>query len=631
MSLVDEPDQPDQPKVSNAHFWLSAFRALQKLYPFLRPYRGLLVLSVISSAGIAAATAAYAWLVRPFLDGVFQEKDPGLIIVLPLALLATGLLKNLLTYLQSYLGILISSSLVADLRQQAFDHAIRLPIRFHDEYSSGRLLNRILQSAGQVAGGLPWVVKDVIQQVFTFLALAGLCFYLDWQLASVLLIVSPLSAYVISKATRRLHSLAEQNQQLGESLTVRLTESLSSIRLLKAYVRETYEGARFRSINKLFTQSAIKIGCLQALSGRVIETVGIVSLSAIVTYGGFQVIAGKTTPGSFYSFMVALILTYPPLKRLGAAGQNAHVLSVAASRVFQILDVPLEDRPTPGAIVLPPLARTLEFKDVSFRYPGSTRPALEQVTLSIRAGETIALVGRTGAGKTTLTNLLLRFYDPVEGAITFDGVDIQTTTFASLRRQTGIVPQETVLFDDTVKANIAYGREEATDAVVRSAAMAAYADEFISRLPRGYESIIGERGIQLSGGQRQRLAIARAIVNNPPILILDEATSSLDSESERLVQVALANVMRERTTIVIAHRLTTVRQAHRIVVLKDSRVVGIGPHEQLIESCEEYQRLYRAQFMDLDRSAPDIDAGESPPEPSTPLREPFLGDPAPSG
>jgi len=330
------------------------------------------------------------------------------------------------------------------------------------------------------------------------------------------------------------------------------------------------------------------------------EVIGVLGVAGIIWYGGYLVIQGTMTPGAFFSFLAAMIMAYTPLKRLAGANNTIQQALAAAERVFQVLDLPNEQDRDRGSNDLPPLARSLEFRGVSFRYEGGGVPALVGIHLSVKAGEVLALVGSSGSGKTTLASLVPRFYEPTEGAILIDGQDIQHGTLRSLRKQIGIVSQDTVLFDETVKNNIAYGRVGATDQEVLEAATLAYAHEFITRLPDGYHTVIGENGVKLSGGERQRLAIARAILRDPPILILDEATSSLDSESERMVQLAFSNLMRNRTTLVIAHRLSTVQNADRIVVLDRGSIVESGSHEELLQRGGLYKRLHAMQFQDMD-------------------------------
>jgi subfamily B ATP-binding cassette protein MsbA len=537
--------------------------------------------------------------VKPLLDGIFIEKDQFLLMVLPVVLLCVTVFNGLLVYAQSYLMNYINNWVIADIRQQLFSHMACLPVQFHDRHSSGRLVSRVLNDVGAMGNAVPGVMRKLIQQSLTFIAVMGVAFYQNWQLAAVFLVLIPVSSYAASRVGSRLAPLATRGQQLAEDLTSLLEEAFSGIRILKAYGNERLESDRFWRGQELIVHTGIKSGLLSALTSPVMEIIWVTGIGAIIWYGGYQVINGAMTPGGFFSFLTAVFMASKPIRAMGAAHNSLQMSIAAAQRVFEILDVENEEHGDRGKAILPRFSRSLEFRNVSFRYDGRHEMALTGIELTVHAGEVVAFVGRSGSGKSTLVHLVLRFYNPVGGAILIDGQDIRQVTLQSLRRQIGMVPQEPILFDDTVRNNISYGRMGAGDAEIMTAAKAAGAHEFIERLPNGYETIIGEKGVRLSGGQRQRLAIARAILRDPPILILDEATSSLDSESERIVQWALHNFMKRRTTLVIAHRLSTVLNAHRIVVLDRGRLAGLGTHEQLLGSCEVYQRLYRAQFQDL--------------------------------
>jgi subfamily B ATP-binding cassette protein MsbA len=366
---------------------------------------------------------------------------------------------------------------------------------------------------------------------------------------------------------------------------------------VKAFGREEAEAGRFRDSNRAYLRTLMKSIQVSSLTASHMEVIGVVGVAAIIWYGGYLVIHGTMTPGAFFSFLTAMFMAYTPIRRLSGANNTIQQALAAAERVFEVMDLQTEQALDRGRKELLPVSRSLEFRNVTFQYEGSERPALADVTLTVEAGTIVALVGSSGSGKTTLVSLVPRFYDPTEGAVLIDGQDIRGYRLASLRRQIGIVSQETVLFDESVRNNIAYGRAGATDDEVIGAAKQAYAHDFIQRLPDGYATPIGENGVKLSGGERQRLAIARALLRDPPILILDEATSSLDSESERIVQLALANLIKHRTTLVIAHRLSTVQNADRIVVLDRGRVVETGTHAELLQRGGLYQRLHAIQFQ----------------------------------
>lgn len=572
---------------------------LRRLLKYTRKYWKWLAFSMLCSSGIAGLTSTYAWLVKPFLDGIFVEKNHVLLMLLPAALLGVTILKGLLGYALSYAMSCVSNRMVSDIQQELFIHLTLLPIRFHDRHSSGRLVSRVLNDVGTMGSAIPEMMKRVVQQALTFVAMMGVAFYQNWQLASLLLILGPVAAAASLRVGNRMVPLATRSQQLAEDTTSLLEEAFSAIRIVKAYGNERREHARFRDNQDLVVQTRIKFALVASLTSPIIEFIGVIGIGAIIWYGGYQVINGTMTPGEFFSFLMALALAYRPVRAMGGVNTVIQSAIAAAVRVFELLDQENETAMDHGTFQLPPLSRSLEFRHVEFRYEGRKESALTGIDLTIQVGEVIALVGRSGAGKSTLAHLVIRFYDPTSGTILMDGRDLREATLESLRGQIGVVTQEPILFDDTVYNNISYGRTDASHADVVAAAKAAAADEFIQRLPDGYESLIGEKGVKLSGGQRQRIAIARAILRDPPLLILDEATSSLDSESERLVQGALCNLMKRRTALVIAHRLSTVLNAHRIVVLDRGHIVGSGTHEQLLSTSEVYQQLYRAQFQDL--------------------------------
>jgi subfamily B ATP-binding cassette protein MsbA len=571
-----------------------------RLLRYLRKYWFHLAVGFACSVGVAGLTAAYAWLVKPFLDGIFIDKNQFLLMTLPLVLLCVTLCKGFLVYAQSYLMNYINNWVIADIRQELFSHMACLPVQFHDRHSSGRLVSRVLNDVTAMGNAVPGVMRKLIQQSLIFIALTGVAFYQNWRMAAVFLVLIPASTFAASRVGSRLTPLATRGQQLTEDLTSLLQEAFSGIRILKACGNERLESDRFWRGQELIVRTGIKSGLLTALTSPLMEIIWVSGIGAIIWYGGYQVIRGTMTPGGFFSFLTAVFMTAKPIRAMGAVNNSLQLSVASAQRVFEILDLDNEEHEDRGKPILPRFSRSLEFRNVSFRYDGSREIALTGIELTVQAGEVVAFVGSSGSGKSTMVNLVLRFYDPSGGAILVDGQDIRQVTLQSLRRQIGMVPQEPILFDDTVRNNISYGRIGSSDAEIMAAAKAAGAHEFIERLPNDYETIIGEKGVRLSGGQRQRLAIARAILRDPPILILDEATSSLDSESERIVQWALRNFMKNRTTLVIAHRLSTILNADRIVVLDRGRMVGIGSHRDLLASCEAYQRLYDAQFINVE-------------------------------
>ncbi|MGH7251553.1 MAG: lipid A export permease/ATP-binding protein MsbA [Nitrospiraceae bacterium] len=571
-----------------------------RLLRYLWPYRVRLTAAFVCSVLVAGLTGAYAYLIQPVLDGIFINKDRTLLVALPVAILVIAALKGLFSYGQNYLMSYVGNQVIADVRQSLFVHLMRLPVGFHDANTSGRLVSRVIHDVNLMANAVTGVLKDIFQQGLTFLAMIAVIFHMNWKLAAVSIIVVPLSVHTMVRMGLRLRSLATRGQERMGDMASALQQALAGIRIVKAFGQEETEAGRFGDSNRSFLSASMKSIQVSSLVNSHMEVIGVFSVAAIIWYGGYLVIEGAMTPGAFFSFLAAMVMAYTPIRRLAGANNTIQQALSAAIRVFDMLDMETELHRDHGRIELPPIEQSLEFRNVSFQYEGAEAPALREISLTVGAGEVVALVGSSGGGKSTLVSLVPRFYEPTEGVILIDGRDIRDGTLRSLRAQIGIVSQDTVLFDDTVWNNIAYGHEKATDEDVSRAAELAFAHEFIQRLPERYHTLIGENGVKLSGGERQRLAIARAILRDPPILILDEATSSLDSESERIVQLAFSNLMRNRTTLVIAHRLSTVQKADRIVVLDRGQIVESGSHEELLQRGGLYKRFHAVQFQDMD-------------------------------
>ncbi|MGH7167407.1 MAG: lipid A export permease/ATP-binding protein MsbA [Nitrospiraceae bacterium] len=571
-----------------------------RLLRYLWPYRVRLTAAFVCSVLVAGLTGAYAYMIQPVLDGIFINKDRTLLVALPIAILVVAALKGLFSYGQNYLMNYVGNQVIADVRQSLFVHLMRMPVGFHDANTSGRLVSRVIHDVNLMANAVTGVLKDIFQQGLTFLAMIAVIFHMNWKLAAVSIIVVPLSVHTMVRMGLRLRSLATRGQERMGDMASALQQALAGIRIVKAFGQEETEAGRFGDSNRSFLSASMKSIQVSSLVNSHMEVIGVFSVAAIIWYGGYLVIQGAMTPGAFFSFLAAMVMAYTPIRRLSGANNTIQQALAAAIRVFDMLDMETELHRDHGRIELPPIEQSLEFRKVSFQYEGAESPALREISLTVGAGEVVALVGSSGGGKSTLVSLVPRFYEPTEGVILIDGRDIREGTLRSLRAQIGIVSQDTVLFDDTVWNNIAYGHEKATDEDVSRAAELAFAHEFIQRLPERYHTLIGENGVKLSGGERQRLAIARAILRDPPILILDEATSSLDSESERMVQLAFSNLMRNRTTLVIAHRLSTVQKADRIVVLDRGQIVESGSHEELLQRGGLYKRFHAVQFQDMD-------------------------------
>jgi subfamily B ATP-binding cassette protein MsbA len=570
---------------------------LWRIVSYLRNYRLRLLGAFLCSAGVALLQAVNAWLVKPVLDDIFIGRNQELLMILPLIILGVAILKAFFSYGQSYLMGYVGQWLVADVRQQLFIHIVRLPIRFHDANTSGRLMARVISDVNEMSNAIPSVLKDIFQQGLTFVALIGVAFYQNWKMATVVLVVLPMSGYVLIRFGKRIRKLSKKGQESIGSMASVLKEAFSGIKVVKAYGQEEKEGQRFFLMNKAFRTAKVKSSQASAMSSPMLEVIGACGIAFIIWYGGGLVIAGEMKPGEFFSFLTAMFMAYGPVRKMSGANASVQRALAGAQRVFSVLDLDSELSKDEGKRTLPPIKHKLKFSNVSFTYEGAKDSSLDNVNLTVPVGEVVALVGASGSGKTTLVSLVPRFYRPTQGTVTIDDMDIRSVDRSSLRRQIGIVSQETVLFDDLIRNNIAYGRPDATEEQIIEAARAAYAWEFIERLPNGLDTFVGENGLKLSGGQRQRLAIARAILRDPPILILDEATSALDSESEQLVQQALANLMKARTTLVIAHRLSTVQHADRLVVMNRGRIEEIGTHAELLKKGGLYTRLYQMQFQ----------------------------------
>ena len=571
-----------------------------RLLSYVRAYWFRLGGAIACSGLVAGFHLAYARLVKPMVDDVFIAQDATWLMLVPVMLMAVSVLKGLSGYGQAYLMTYVGARIVTDIRRQLFHHLLRLPISFHLRTPSSHMLSRVINDVNWIQQSVSGVLKDLFQQSLTFLVLLGYMVYVDWRLTALAVVVLPLAVYPIVRFGTRMRLFATRGQERTADMSLALQEGLTGIRIVKGFTREEKEGQRFDTINQAYFRNWMKATQVSALTTPVMEAVGVIGTAAIIWYGGSKVFAGAMTPGEFFSFLTAAILMYNPFRRVAVANNTVQQALAAAARVFAVLDEPNEEARDTGTKDLDQVRHAIALRDVSFHYEGVTVPVLRNITLTVHAGEVLALVGSSGAGKTTLVNLIPRFFDPTSGVIMIDGVDLKEIRLAALRSRIGIVSQETLLFDATVRDNVAYGILGNPHGDVVEASTAAFAHDFIMQLPDGYDTLIGENGVKLSGGERQRIAIARAILRDAPILILDEATSALDSESERMVQLALGNLMKNRTTFVIAHRLSTVQHANRIAVLDRGQVVELGSHEELLKLGGLYQRLHSMQFQPLE-------------------------------
>lgn len=570
---------------------------LKRCLGYFLPYKIRIGVALLSMVIVAACQGAVAWLVQPAFDKIFDTRDDQYLILIPIALVTVVLVKGVFRYLQNYEMRLCGLKVLERLRNELHEKIMRLPMRFFDDTQVGMLQSRIIMDVNMIRNSLPAIVM-LVRQALEMVFLIGVAFWQEPFLASVAVVGFPLAVYPIIFFGKKLRKIGRKNQSKISDISVVLNEAFSGVRVVKAFAQEDRESLRFAVENKKLVEIAQKEIVFSEMSSPVMDLVGAVGAAVVMWYGGQAVIAGETTPGTFFSFLAAVFLLYQPVKKLNSANMDIQRALAGAERVFEILDSTEDVEESGGEEVLDGPFESLRFTDVSFSYPGCERPALDGVNLSVRAGQRVALVGPSGSGKTTLVNLIPRFYLPQKGGIMLNGRPVEDYSLASLRRNIGIVSQDAFLFDTSVRDNIAYGQEAPAPERVEECARTAFAHDFVTEMPQGYDTVLGERGVKLSGGQKQRLTIARALLKNPPLLILDEATSALDTESERKVQAALENLMQDRTSIVIAHRLSTVINADVIVVMHHGRIVDTGTHSELLEKCPLYARLHSMQFQD---------------------------------
>jgi subfamily B ATP-binding cassette protein MsbA len=574
----------------------SSVAIYRRLFVHLKPHLPILLVGGALAFVVAAMEGAIAWLVKPAMDDIFIRRDVAMLTFIPLLLFGAYVVKGVARYGQSYLMAAVGERVVATLRRTLYRHIQGMPLSFFSDRHSADLMSRIITDVNRLARLSSTVLVMTVRQVALMVALVAVMFAREWRLAIIALLVFPLIGVTVRAIGRRLYRINKRSQEKIAELNVLLHEALAGTKIVKAFGREAHEAERFDRVNDRLLALALKDHRADEITEPLMEIVAALGVMGALWYGGHQVISGAMTPGDFFSFTAALALLYGPVRQLSRIVNTVQQSTASVERVFEVLDTPPAIADRPGARVLTEFTGSLVLAGVSFRYADAAEPVLRDIDLEVRRGEVVAFVGMSGAGKSTLLDLLPRFHDVTAGRITVDGHDVRDLTQASLRAQIGLVTQDTFLFSDSIHYNIAYGRPDAAFADIARAARQANAEDFILACPQGYDTLVGERGVRLSGGQRQRLAIARAFLKDPPILILDEATSDLDAESEFMVQQALADLMRGRTVLVIAHRLATVRNADRIVVVHEGRIAEVGRHDQLLASDGVYRRLYALQM-----------------------------------
>lgn len=591
-------------------------RDLLRLLRYLQPHWPFFTLATFCMVLVGLLESAIGALIVPIFDQAFVQgagtrtatlfglqrlipAEPlGAWKIISILLITFTITKGIAEYLSTYLMARIGQSAVLKLRQDLYSHLLAQSATFFERHRTNYLVSRLVSSAAAIETAVTSTIRDMLRESFTLVAFLAASFYYSWRLTLGSLAIAPIIALLTAKFGTALRNLARESFEGSKRLTDTAQEALANQGIVKAYQAEKRESARFTEVAKQIVRANLRSASISGAAPPTIELIGILFVVLLLFFGQQEIIAGRLNAAQFVTFLFFLFRSYDPMRKLSRLQNSMEQALAAAHHVWEVMDEHATIVEKPNALQLPPLKSEIELRNVSFGYANESRSVLRDVTLRIPAGTMVALVGESGGGKSTLTKLLPRFHDPASGQVLWDGTDIKDTTISSLRQQIALVTQETVLFNDTVRHNISYGRPTATDAEIEDAARIAFAHDFILELPQGYDTIVGERGIFLSGGQRQRLAIARAILVNAPVLVLDEATSALDAESERLVQKAIGNLVRNRTTIVIAHRLSTIRRADVIVVMEAGRIIETGTHAELLAHGGQYRRLYELQFAD---------------------------------
>ena len=593
---------------------------LQRLLKYVRPYWLTFIAAIVAMVLTATFETATGALLVPVFDQFLPsgQRSKTLFdlnslvprndwfkawIAISALLLAFTILKGISEYFSSYLMSKIGQSSILNLRRELYDHLLKQPVSFFDKHRTNFLVSRLVVSCAAIEQAVSSNLRDVLRESFMLVFFLGAAFYFNWRLMLGALVLAPVIGFLTSRFSRSLRRLSEESFEGNKLLSDTAQETLANHTIVKAYGAETREQGRFARVAKLIAKANLRSGRIAALSPPTIESIGVIAMVFFFYFGLREINGGRMDAAQFFTFLFFLFRSYDPMRRVSRQHNEITKAFAAARDVWDVLDIDEVLPEKANAIELPPLSDAINISKLSFDYGKGGKSILRDISLEVPKGSVVALVGESGGGKSSLIKLVQRLYDPTAGAIYWDDVDLRDARHASLRRQIALVTQETVLFNDTISYNISYGKPNASEEDIREAARIAFADDFIAELPQKYDTVVGERGIFLSGGQRQRIAIARAVLVNAPVLILDEATSALDSESELLVQKALANLMQTKTSIVIAHRLSTIRRADKIVVMERGRIIETGTHAELLERGGRYRRLYELQFAEEEEHA----------------------------
>jgi subfamily B ATP-binding cassette protein MsbA len=579
---------------------------MRRIAELVRPFTGRLILGILASLVVSSTNGALAWIVKPVVDNVFISGNRGYLALTAVLVVVIFIIRGSFDFIQNYLMGSIGAKIARDLRNQLYGHVVYLPLSNYGRDTTGSMISRVLSDVERLQNILVTRVKELFIHSGTIVILTGVAFYRRWDLTLMALLVLPSAFYVVNLIGKRLKEVSRRAQQRIAHLTESMSEGFTGIKIIKSFSTEKRETERFAIKNQDYYREFMRSVRLLEASSLIMEVVAGAGVAFIVYYGGSLVTGGVISSGDFFSFMAAVLMIFTPAKRLANVYNGIQQATAYLGRIDEVLE---EEKEREGTVEFAPIENNIVYDDVTFRYAGREGDALVGVSAEVRKGEVVAIVGRSGSGKSTFVDLLARFYSPQAGRILIDGGDIQDATLRSLRAQVGIVSQNVILFNDTVRNNIAYGRPDASEGEVRAASEAAFAHDFVMELPQGYDTPLGEGGASLSGGQRQRISIARALLKDPPVLILDEATSALDTQSEMMVQRALDRIIMEgagagsenvsaprKTIFIIAHRLSTIKRADRIIVLDRGRVAEVGTHEELLERGGTYRRLYDLQY-----------------------------------